>query len=277
MTFIKLLCFDIKNSLLQEYKKLLLVPVIFTAFCLNLYLRHVKPGMAGAATLGDFLLYIFGGMKEYAPSRTEPFEFPALWISMFLFLLFITLRYPYDDLMGYGQNVLVRTRSRLRWWLSKCVWNVFSVLLFFVLGWAAVFLFCRITGMPLSLEISKYMYETVFRLDAETALYPQLITAALLWMPLLTMLSLSLTQMTLSLFVKPIYSFAVLASVLLSSAYYLKPFMLANYAMAIRNDAVTAGGVRILTGAALLPILGATCVLLGCLIFRRYDIINKEL
>jgi hypothetical protein len=277
MTFIKLAYYDLKNGFLQEYKKFLLVPAAFSVFCFTLYFSHVRRmGTGTVGSLGDFLLYIFGGMKEYIPSKTEAFRFPAIWILLLLFLAYITLYYPYNDLMGYGQNVLVRSAGRRRWWLSKCVWNMLSVAAFFVLGWLTVFLFCLLSGMPLSLEISKYMYDSIFVLNSETALYPKLITGALLGLPLLSMVSISLLQMLLSLWIKPIYSFGVTAVILLSSAYYLQPFMIANYAMPIRNAAVVANGVHLHTGTAVMALLGIAASVSGGLAFKQYDIINKE-
>lgn len=287
MMFFKLAYYDLKNALLQEWKKLLIVPFGFFVICFTFYLSYVHNASSQNAvgTFGDFWLYIFGGMKEYAPSPTESFKFPVIWTIVMLYLFYITLYYPYNDLLGYGQNVLTRSRGRHSWWLSKCLWNAVMVLLFFCLGAAVVVLFCVVTGRPLSLEISQYMYTGVFKLQGEGAFfgrvedvvaYPSYITGALIGMPLLTAVAISELQMLLSLWLRPIFSFGVTVAVLLSSAYYIKPFMIGNYAMSVRCAAVLKNGVSPLTGIIVLTALIVLCLVAGDISFRHYDIINKE-
>lgn len=285
MMFFKTTYFDIKNFLRQEWKKLLVVPLGFLLLCFTFYLKYVKNTMPQniSGSFGDYWLYIFGGMKEYIPSPLESFKFPVFWMVLFLYLFYVTLYYPYNDLLGYGQNVLVRSRGRFNWWLSKCMWNAFTVLSFFLIGVVTVALFCAITSGVFSVKISPNMYTEVFSLGEGGILfepvppkYPAYITGALIGLPILTAIAISQLQMLVSLWLRPIFSFCVTAAVLVASAYYVSPFMIGNYAIPIRCDAVISNGVSPVTGVITLSVIIIVCIIVGGIAFKHYDIINKE-
>ena len=107
MTFFKTAYFDIKNFLYLDWKKLLAIPIGFLVICFAFYMRYAKNQMG---SFGDIWLYIFGGIKEY--TYDQSFKFPVIWTTVLLYLFYITLYYPYNDLLGYGQNVLIRSRNR---------------------------------------------------------------------------------------------------------------------------------------------------------------------
>lgn len=272
--FFKLIYFDIKNGLLKEKIKIIFIPFIFIILCIVVYLTHSQYGEVN--TFGEYWLYIVGGMKEYIPSKFESFKFPIIWFFIMIYLSYMTLYYPYNDLIGYGQNVLVRSSGRSRWWLSKCVWNTLSVVAYFLIGITIVLVFCLAFDMKINLNISPYMYENVFHINDDICLYPQSISYELLLMPILTAITISQIQMLLSLWIRPLYSFVTTVCILLASSYYVKPYMIGNFAMATRFDTVITNGVSISDGLIILLSIIVITVLIGAISFRHYDIINKE-
>mgnify|MGYP007102610333 CR=1 FL=1 len=54
--------------------------------------------------LGDYWMYLYGGMKEYIPTTGNPFQFPTMWIAVFLFSSFAVLNYPMKDLQKHGNT-----------------------------------------------------------------------------------------------------------------------------------------------------------------------------
>ena len=79
-------------------------------------------------TFGNHLLYLFQGIDEYIPSPDEPFDFPSMWMLVFLCGNLLTLTYPLRDLEGIGQQILVRSGRREYWWLAKCGWEMCKLL-----------------------------------------------------------------------------------------------------------------------------------------------------
>src|SRR5699024_3132015 len=98
----------------------------------------------------------------------------------------------------------------------------------------------------------------------------------ILLFPMLISIGLNLLQMTLVLFIKPLYSFGTIAVILLSSAYLLSPYLPGNYAMPIRSNDVVENGVSISGGLIMFLIIVLVAFIVGSLYFRRYDILDEE-
>lgn len=283
MKFFKLLSYDIVNGIVYRYKKYLIVVLVFFVFCIDLfrtissYYAHsdaVKP----AITMADYVFYIFKGMKEYIPAGNEPFKFPAIWIIVQLLPAHITLDYPYNDLESFGQHVLIRTGGRTFWWLSKCVWNMLSVIIFYFTAYATIILFCIFAKIPISFEITSDtgFLSTIMEVEHPLTASPGEVIVALFLLPPLISLGLCLTQMTLSLFFRPLYSFGITASILLSSAYLVSPFLVGNYSMVMRNSIMMEGGVNTGGGIIAASIMVVLSIFIGSIYFNRYDILKRE-
>lgn len=227
-------------------------------------------------TYGDYFLYIFGGMKEYIPIPGEPFQVPYLWLINHIGVLYFTLHYMHDDLEGFGQQVIVRSDGRRAWWLSKCVWNVTVVMIFYILAWGTMFLCASCHGAAPNLDISPFMPELM-------VVGPEMIVdtgwrAALeiTIMPLLVTMAMSLFQMLLCLLIRPTFSYIISVVLFISSAYYLSPYLFGNYSMALRSDGIISNGVALADGICLYFIVMVLSIVLGIIIFQKINILSKE-
>lgn len=281
MMFYKLFWYDLKNGFRSTWRRygaaLALFCIMFLSFCMVItgYNVKAKPEVEIPINMGNALMYAFGGMAEFIPDGSNQFKFPTFWMLTYLLLAYTTLYYPFDDLSEFGQNILIRSRSRGMWWFSKCVWNFLSVIAFFLLAWAVFALGCLIAGGSLSMELHPEILtplsNVVLDYEAPATLIPQT-----LLLPLLVMIGLNLLQMTLSLFIKPFYSFMAIAAILLLSAYYLSPFCIGNYAMPLRSHLLVSNGVGLNTGILISSILIVASVVIGGLVFRKRDILKGE-
>lgn len=82
--------------------------------------------------------------------------------------------------------------------------------------------------------------------------------------------------MTVSLFIRPIYSFIITGIILLSSTYYQSPFLIGNYAMPVRCNTMIKGGVSPFIGIIFSLTLAICSFLAGVLRFKHYDVLKKE-
>jgi hypothetical protein len=284
MKYIKLTWFDFRQGLLK--KPLLFAVPIVIAFvaCFDLtnrangYISMNLLGITTPAKFGDYVMYLYGGMNKFDPSAGNPFVFPIRWVVVFLSVAFITLNYPFKDMQTFGQQILIRTKGRTAWWLSKCLWNVASVAVYHALIFLTVTLFCVFTNASLSTDINKDLIYAVFH----TALPDIVDNAGRAWpffilvIPAIVSLALNIFQMTLSLFIKPTFSFLVTAFLMISSAYYTSPFLIGNYAMPLRNEVVTTGGVNTTIGIIVSIALALFAVIFGSICFRGYDVLNRD-
>jgi hypothetical protein len=117
----------------------------------------------------------------------------------------------------------------------------------------------------------------VFQVGAElTASRPTAIPILVFALPPLISIGINLVQMTLSLFIKPVFSFLAVLTLLVSSAYLLAPYMIGNYAMPMRHNWVVQNGLSCQTGLIIIAGLVILPVVIGFVRFRLYDILNKE-
>lgn len=281
MTFFKLCKYDLKCGMLREGIKYLVCALLFLGFCIGFI--FTKGEGLEERTFGDFLFFITAGMEEYIPMPGNVFIFPALWVLMILAPLYITLYYPFHDLTAYGKNVLINAKSRSAWWLSKCLWAISCVFIYFLLMWGIIALFCVCGGGEISLDISKELIFRLIPIPSEEfyltngdLLSGEALSSQIFLMPVLIVSALSVMQMTVSLFIKPFFSFCISAGILVLSAYYLNPALLGNYAMSQRSDLLIDNGVHMENGILFSTALLVLSCVIGLIIFMRYDILNKE-
>lgn len=283
MKYIKLLWFDIRNGMMRN-PMLFVVPVIVTLIACFALSNNVSSlnevGYFGAekkGTFADYIMFIYGGMDKYVPDLSDPFVFPVRWVIVFLTLSFITSNYPYKDMQGFGQQILLRTQGRTVWWLSKCGWNILCSLVYHCLIFGTAALFCLAVKGSLFGEINKDLQYAVFEVGRGNVLLDDTPWPfAILVIPVLISLGINLLQMTLSLFVKPIFSFFLIAFLMISSAYFMSPYLIGNYAMPIRCGMVIKDGVGIAIGLAISSVLIIISVGVGMIRFHYYDILNEE-
>ncbi|NCE98234.1 hypothetical protein [Emergencia sp. 1XD21-10] len=280
MKYIRLLCFDLVHGLLQKPLLFAAPVIICLTSCLDLSARTAAFasmdyfGDEIKASFGDFVMYIYGGLGPFP----ELSDSPVRWAAVFLVLCFLTLQYPYQDMQGVGQQILIRTKSRTAWWLSKCSWNLLSAAVYHSMIFLTAGLFCAgsknavFTG-----KIHKALLYEVFRVEkSQMAQDVEPWSFAMLFVPVFVSFGVSLAQMVLSLYLKPVFSFFGVALIMVSSAYCVSPYLIGNYAMTMRYEEVVISGVSQTTGLVLCLIMIFGCIVIGCWSFHRYDILNRD-
>ncbi len=273
-TIIQHIRHDLRIGLAGQWKKYAVAAVVFAVICGDLFSRFqsalsyaASELTSSAVSFGDYLFYLFRGMPEIIPGDPE-MEINFFWILIFIFLAYIVSFYPFKDLSGYGQQMLLRSQKKGYWWLSKCVWNVCSVISFYLTAYLVAFLFALLLGGDLSLlphnDIQIYLNHFSF-----PELTPAMALLLTLFVPLAVSITLSLFQMTVSLILNPIFGMIASAAVLAASIFFNSQWVLGNYLMVIRNQTLS------FQGLLLCPILCAAFILTGYFYFQKRDILSQ--
>lgn len=276
--FYKCLKYDLKCGLLKEYKKYIVAIGLFIIIGFDFFIKMSDIKI----TVFDYLFYLFFGMEEYVPSPGNKFRFPALWVMVILYISYITLYYPYKDLNGYGKNILLNTKSKKTWYLSKCLWVSISTIFYFAIGFVVLSLFAIISGTEMSANVSSNVVikfipfiTTKQNLFFNNAIYYK-VSVSHFVLPVIICIMNNLFQLFLSLFVKPFFSFIFTVSYTIASTYYLERFMLGNYAMIARSDIFIDNGVNFTDGFIISLSAVFIITILGTTLFSKQDILNKE-
>ncbi len=279
MKYIKMFWIDFKNGILKNVLLFLcpMILAVFTFWDAWNRIHGVKEINLSLAAYGDYWFYVYGGMQKYVPGPGNRFQVPIIWMVVFILPAFLLLNYPVKDMQHMGTQMMVRIGGRTRWWLSKCMWNVLATVLYHVLLAGILLGLCFVFNIPLSSRIHVELLGMLFNLFGGNTLLPrEMIPTVIFLIPILCSVAFNLLQMTLCLFIKPIFSFFVTAVLLVSSAYLLSPYMLGNYAMPLRYSWIFEGGVSFQVGIVASVLLAVVAVIIGMIRFRKYEILNRD-
>lgn len=276
MKFLRLFAMDVREGFAALGRWYLVAAAFFALSIASLHLQAAFFRFdALRFTFGDYLVGFVAGMKPFDPNLGERFQFPLAWAVLFLLVAYLTLWYPYHDLMGSGKQVVVVGGSRWAWWLAKCAWVAVAVGAFFLIGMAIAAIWTLVSGGALSMRISEELPQ-VLQFPIMQGRHPSYdALPCLLLVPAAT-ISLCLVQLFLSLVARPPLGYVATLSILFLSAFYFSPWLIGNYLMTARSASMMAGGVQTGEGVVLAAAMAAVVVVGGGFVFSHKDILNKE-
>lgn len=229
-------------------------------------------------TTGDYLLALIGGCGkvETVSGGDTTFVMPTMWMVFVLWMMFTSLYYPFVDLNGIGKHIMAISGKRGIWWLSKCVWAAVNTTVTYLLIFAASFLSGLCFGAKPSMESNWYLArELNMRVDNLTTtatwdIWPVFLLTGL------TLVALVLLQLALSVAVKPLFSYLLLAAYLFAGAYVQSPIFFGNYTMGARSILLVTTGLEPGFGALISIWIIALSVAIGYILFQRKDILGGE-
>ena len=275
MNWFKLLKHDLRQGLFRW--RYLLIPLLFLTPCV--VCRSMLVSIERSGTWMDYMMYCFLGAKPIGYNGGEiNLSLPTFWLLSMGGCLFLNLDYMLRDLTNAGQQVIIRSGTRRGWYLAKCVWNLTSCIQYFLLVGGSVMAFTLIFGGQASLSNTPELAPALFRdVLFDPVIFPeaQAFLAAVL-LPLVTLMSLSILQMTLCLLVKPVISFLISIALLVTAVYCNYSLVPGTGAMVIRSGFFIQGGISPETASvtALCVIILSTAA--GCLLFQHSDILKLE-
>lgn len=239
---------------------------------------HVE-SISSRGSIGDYMLCLFRGMAIIQHgSMEEKVSIPIEWLIVCGFCLYITAAYPAQGISVQGQQVFLRT-SRVKWWLSKCIWCIASCTLYFACEMIAIIGTAILTPVTFGLnntpEITAFLFSEV--LCGETiSLTPASVILYALILPFVTLTAVCMLQTLLNLVVRPAISFLICFVTYIAAAYFPIEWLVGNGAMVMRYQLFDANGLSyrkelVFTLLLLLLSIGA-----GYLLIQRKDLISLE-
>lgn len=202
-------------------------------------------------------------------------EIPVAWLMTQLYLAFLLGNYPINDLVENSPYVFTRIGSRNGWWFSKTMWVGVNVLVYYLLAFATVGLVTALQ-FPLTVAWSPYAKQKILPL-MQVSVDPLLFLSQLFILLVTTSITLSLLQMSLSLFLKPFYSYMVIAALCMASVFFFTPALPGTHSMMLRH-ALFAPSHGLTFGKSLLynTMVSMLFFLGGWAAFRKKDLYGAE-
>ncbi|MCX2829678.1 hypothetical protein RGU76_29090 [Bacillus pseudomycoides] len=139
-------------------------------------------------TSDAFINYFFKGAK--VPDSS--IEIPYMFLLVQLYIFFIIGSNVSEDYMTYGMYVFTRLKKKNNWIISKICWLIINVTFYYVTIFC---IFIMLTG---------------FNMTGNKVDQPYIVILTIFLLMYTTSLSLGMFHITLSMLLKPIYSFIVL-------------------------------------------------------------------
>lgn len=269
---------DFYKGTVEGWKRYALAVCIFVFLCFVFQIRSQKiiqfSNINKGISFSDFILFIFRGMNVFDGNAVELQDKLPQWFLVNIYLSIIIGYFPLKDLSESGIQVLIRTKSRVRWWLGKCLWVTYNVLIYYMISIIVITVFSLFNG-GLSLEPSKDLNLILSNLDISKFNFQGILIVGII-LPIITSITLSLIQLLISLFTNSIISNMVIITVLTLTPFYCNSFFIGNYLMILRSNLnIGDSGVSIVYGIVICVVLSIATIFIGANKIKRYDILEK--
>lgn len=266
--------YDIKNGII--YKLKLYIPVIILSIynCLSIdmnYRNHIP-------NLSNYIIGIFGGMKVFeGTGPSSRFEMPTIWLLFFLYLTFLVGYYPYKDMDSFGRLIMLKQKGRVKWWINKCVWNFATVIVYFTMTYMTMLVYA-IANNRTGLTPNSRVVEKMYGINLENVdITPAMVIQLCVILPLIISIGMSIMQMFLGLFIRPVYSNIISICAIAGTAFVCRDYFVDNYIMFVRNKCVIGeNGVDYWRGIIMSIVMILIGIIGGVIQINRKDIIGIE-
>lgn len=279
MKFCKLIKYDIVNGILHKVYSYLPLFIVCVFFFVDFYLKvsyYSEYHAESTATITNFLFYFFQGKEPFTPELDNKFTIPVMWLLIFLYAAYVTLEYPFHNLMEHGTQVIIRVRSKKIWWLSKCLWVLISTCTYFAVLYLIMLILSSFFNIEISFHYADYINESIMGIQFEKTLSSVQVLMLICVLPVMTSVSINLIQLCMGLFFKQIYGFLITAILLFASSYFQSPVAIGNFAMIKRSILCNTGEMTIKQGIIVNGIIIIVSVIVGLFRIRKFDIIKID-
>lgn len=267
---------DMRLGTFRHAVRFLIIPVVvllmssgFADYAARLYEEGAVDGLGTAA---DYYLYVMQGMYIYKFSPDSEFVIPISWFMLHIGMAYLTAYYPFKDYSEFGTVVLPAGGSRTRWWVSKLLWCLATVALYYIGIIVTCVIIACVHGAQVSGNVSAELLGRIFGDSMQYVSRSDLILISVV-LPFAVSVWMTGLQMLLSFLLTPVVSFAAVCGLYIVSAYYTCWWLPGNYAMWQRSAYISYEGVKPESGFILAAFGFVSVAAAGVMYFRGKDVI----
>jgi hypothetical protein len=274
MNFVKVFIKDIRRALyIERYRFLIAFLLIMALVLLPTDIANAineKSPEYGNMNFWDYLFYMLSGMEYVKPEKIQNIQIPFQWMAMQFLCGFVILDYIQKDEEGIGKAILLRTRNKLNWWLSKCLCLMCMVVCVYAVLYGVCICLSEI-NFEISGELHMELLKSVCKLD-NIYQYADGMKIYLLTTPLVISLGITLLQAGISQFISPVIGLVAVLSIDVLSVFSNSSMLWGNWGMLLRSRLCAGDGISIWKGLIAGVLIGLTGIVAGALRFCKKDI-----
>ena len=277
MKMIRVFGRDLKLGTIKKFYNYVLLFVIAGMICqgtYTVYIKHFSDNMiAGNGTWFDYLMSVNPGMKVFSIVEDKEFNVPIYWFTMQIMMHYMIAYYPENDFRLYGKTIIPKIGSAGKWWISKCLWCILSVLISYGLIIVSTLLFANIHNAKIKPEVTNRFLSQLHGAAVDYLSSGDIILIVII-VPMMTTISLCLLELLLSFIISPVISYIMICAMYVLSAYYHTWWLTPGFTMWKRSSYVNfQKGYTPKTGILIAVYLSMACIIGGKLYFDRKDVL----
>ena len=276
MNNLKLLRYDLINGI--WYRKIYFILPVVLGFisCIGAHstLLQIQEyhNNIGNGTVMDYWIYLIQGSKPYKFDVFSTFETPIRWLCFYLLFLICLNNYPNQDINSFGIHILVSSKKRVYWWISKLCWIIESAIVYSLLCFLTISVYVVLHGGEVSASITPGIMTAIAKKEFLSCGFAQRISICLI-QPICMLIMLGVIQMALSVYLSPYNSFLMLFALLVISSYKIHYVLFGNWGMPYRMIPIMKNGMN----SKICIFLVLACTVLagtaGYIRFRKKDLL----
>ena len=229
----------------------------------------------GNGTFMDYWIYLVQGGEAYQFSVYDIFEIPVRWVCFYTFLLIGLNNYPMNELQSRGYQILIHSKSRLHWWLSKIIWVFSFTAVYFAVNIVTVAAYSLSYNAKLSFRASPDIMSLFSQAKFSQCSNIFLIFTTFL-LPYIFAFLLGVLHLLFTNLIHPMHSLVILVCILIVSTYRKHWLLFGNMATPYRMLPVDKHGIKPLPSFAFLTAASAITIVVGYLLFKKRDIYEAK-
>ncbi|MBR6222174.1 MAG: hypothetical protein IKQ71_01915 [Lachnospiraceae bacterium] len=227
-------------------------------------------------SLIENIMYLFWGQREYRFSgkATDGFTVPFVWLFVIALLMFNEGDLIGEDYNSHGVLKLVRSQSRLLWWLSKCITALVGTLIYMVVIVLVGLGYEWLEFGGISTDVHAHMIINWFGTES-ISLFSEngymIFTVIILFL-----IFQSLMFLFLNMLINNLSAVIIMISYNIAGVYYGNAFFPFAYGMLVRYCNSAEPGITVLNetvGSLYLLTISLIIIVVGGFIFTKKDII----
>lgn len=263
---------DWYSGLLGNWKQLFIISIVFYICGLAADAFANSFGVAPFSFMENWI-YVMQGCAPCSQTMQTgaQFELPIIWMILQIFLAYIIGGYPLYDLQTYGINLMVRTKSRSKWWIGKVLWIMELVGVVYLLGVLMIAVVTLLSGGSVLLVRP----EAAGVLKGDYSVFNGMGLALIGFiLPMLSSIAISMIQLLLIFLCNHFAAYAVVFLFIILSVFYSGPIWIYENGMSIRSNAFVYDGSFVNRIIGLVVVIVVTSVA-GCFVMKRRDIYGE--
>lgn len=275
MNFIKIFIQDIKRALyVQKYRYIIAFLMIAALILIPTNIANsINKRIPEVENMNfiDNVFYMLCGCEYIVPEKIKDMQIPISWMAIQFLCGFITLDYIQSDQNGIGKIILLKIRSKLSWWLSKCL-----CLICMVIGlYGLLYIVCAIVAVinyRLSGGLHMELLKLVCKFD-NTYVYSDMMNIYIMVTPLIVSIGITLLQAGITQYLSPVIAIVIVLSIDVISVFSNSKILWGNWGMILRSNLCLQDGIVMWQSITAGIIIGAIGIVAGGIRFCKKDIL----